>query len=470
MKRLSTRLAMKDGYSAETFRNTIVEWLKAGPPTRGVGELFETEDFANPKTISAGYCTLETFHLTKEKTDYEACKLTHIYREQTWVTEIILEVKPSNPKVYFNIECLGDITRFTEIPTVRTDVIRTFIKSGWVKENCLPITAEPIILNREAVEVLVSAIKGSYEGSLPLVYVSKLFDSTGYEVDETQLAKDLAGIAIVIVEENDTYLDELKERTNRQNPFNGHIGIYFPYINRPKIYRTTNRRWQGSLDAEIINETGDYTTAQTDIDNVGWGRLHGEILTYRAQESEELLNETINENGTLEEQLKEAKEKLHRAVMENKNLVERNEMLLQALNSRDNGLKIITAAPIDEFFNNEQYDLVVNILEKAFQTIEKDSRSHELLEGILEVNPLSGQGKIIDETIKKILSKGENPKDRDLAELKAIGFEVISDNNHYRLLYKGNDKYTITLYKTPSDTRSGKNMVSDIIKTISVYK
>ena len=47
---------------------------------------------------------------------------------------------------------------------------------------------------------------------------------------------------------------------------------------------------------------------------------------------------------------------------------------------------------------------------------------------------------------------------------------IVSDSNHYRLIYKGNDKYVITLHKTPSDVRSGKNLVSDILNTISVYR
>lgn len=147
-----------------------------------------------------------------------------------------------------------------------------------------------------------------------------------------------------------------------------------------------------------------------------------------------------------------------------------NESLRQALDSKDDGRKMLIAAPIDEFFTGEQYDLVITTLAKALRTTETNTRSYELLEGILALNALRGEGKEVDETLKRVLSKGETIKERDLLELKAIGFEVISDSNHYRLIYKGNDKYVITLHKTPSDVRSGKNLVSDILNTISVYK
>lgn len=173
MKVLSTRLAMRDGYLPEQFRRTIIEWLKAGPPSKEVGERYETEEITTKPTIlKAGYCTLETFILKRPDATYEACKLTHIYREQTWVTEAILKTTPhSESKVYINIDCLGDTTGFDEIPTVRTEIIRAFVKDGWLKEDILPISAEPIMLTGAEVNVVVDAINGSYRGSLPLVFV-----------------------------------------------------------------------------------------------------------------------------------------------------------------------------------------------------------------------------------------------------------------------------------------------------------
>ena len=472
MKVLSTRLAMRDGYLPEQFRRTIIEWLKAGPPSKEVGERYETEEITTKPTIlKAGYCTLETFILKRPDATYEACKLTHIYREQTWVTEAILKTTPhSESKVYINIDCLGDTTGFDEIPTVRTEIIRAFVKDAWLKEDILPISDEPIMLTGAEVNVVVDAINGSYRGSLPLIFVSKYFDSAGHEVDVQWLAKDLAGIGVVVAEQDDNYLEELKERTNRQNPFNGHIGIYFPHSRNARVYRPSDWRRYDSVNATIIKEVANYITAQTDAEGVSWEQLHGEILAHRAKESEDLLNETINENGTLEDQLKEAKEKLHRAVKETKLLAAQNESLLQALNARDDGRRMLIAAPIDEFFSGEQYDLVVTTLAKVLRTTETNTRAYELLEGILALNALRGEGKEVDETLKRVLSKGENVKERDLLELKAIGFEVVSDSNHYRLIYKGNDKYVVTLHKTPSDARSGKNLVSDILKTISIYR
>ena len=123
-----------------------------------------------------------------------------------------------------------------------------------------------------------------------------------------------------------------------------------------------------------------------------------------------------------------------------------------------------------EFFDGEQHDLVVSILTKALRDCDSANRDFELLSDILNENPIVGNGKGTLEKIKKIFSTTDGLKENDFSKLKEIGFEFISDQNHYKIRYKNNEKYQFTIYKTPSDYRGGKNMASDIIKKISVYK
>jgi len=469
MKVLSTWLDMKENYPSERFRHTIAEWLKAGPPSKGGGVQYETKEVSTtPIVLKAGYCTLEAFVLKRINTTYEACRLTHIFREQKWIIEVILMTTHSQNRVFININCLGDTTKFNEIPIIRTEIIRAFIRDGWLKEDILPINSEAIMLTRECIDIVVDAINGSYRGKLPLVFVSKYFDTAGREVDVQRLAKELAGMAIVVAEQDDIYLEELKERTNKKNPFNGHIGLYYSN-STSRTYRPLGGKY-GSIHAAIIKDVTKYVSAQADVEGISWEKLENERLSKQAKENEDLSNEVLIKNSTLEDQLKEAKEKLHEATKENRSLSVQNESLRQALDEKNDGRRMLLAAPINEFFVGEQHDLIVTVLKKALRTMETNTRSYELLEGIIARNGLLGKGKEVDDTLKRVLSKGENIKERDLLDLKEIGFEVISESNHYRLIYKGNDKYVITLPKTPSDFRGGKNLVSDILKTISVYK
>ena len=109
-------------------------------------------------------------------------------------------------------------------------------------------------------------------------------------------------------------------------------------------------------------------------------------------------------------------------------------------------------------------------LNNALRNYTTDSRAYELLEAIIAANPECGNGREILATVKSVLSGGQAPRDSDFAKLRAVGFEVVSEQNHYKLRFMGNEKYWFTLFKTPSDARSGKNLVSDITKKISIYK
>lgn len=77
-----------------------------------------------------------------------------------------------------------------------------------------------------------------------------------------------------------------------------------------------------------------------------------------------MLDEAIDENGSLDEQLKQAKEKIHKLVQENAVLTSQKEALQRALREDTKG-RLILAADIPEFFDGEQYDLLVTILTKS---------------------------------------------------------------------------------------------------------
>lgn len=112
----------------------------------------------------------------------------------------------------------------------------------------------------------------------------------------------------------------------------------------------------------------------------------------------------------------------------------------------------------------------MTILTNALQNYAEDTRAYELLKATIDDNPVKGYGKEIFERIKQIFSRGEGIKDKEFAELRELGFEVVSEKNHYKIVFKGDEKYWFPISKTPSDGRSGKNLASDIVKKLTVYK
>ena len=152
-------------------------------------------------------------------------------------------------------------------------------------------------------------------------------------------------------------------------------------------------------------------------------------------------------------------------------LTAKNESLQTALSRSESVQMIIEPSEIPEFFEGEQHDLVVSILTKALQNCgSKDTRQKELITDLLAHNKIIGNGKEMLEVVKAVFANGEDLSSKELADLKRVGFEITSDNTHYKLVYKGS-KYWFSLAKTTSDkNHSGKNLTSDITKTLSIYK
>lgn len=114
------------------------------------------------------------------------------FHEQTWTTEVIFQEALASKTVFFHIDCSRDATRFDEAPDIRTDVIRTFIKSGSVKQVAIPITSEPIEVTQELEQCIISAVKGHYTEEMPMVFITPFFGTMGTAVSEDALAKKLS--------------------------------------------------------------------------------------------------------------------------------------------------------------------------------------------------------------------------------------------------------------------------------------
>lgn len=65
---------------------------------------------------------------------------------------------------------------------------------------------------------------------------------------------------------------------------------------------------------------------------------------------------------------------------------------------------VIHKAPIKEFFDGEQHNLIVTVLNNALRNYTTDSRAYELLEAIIVANPECVNGREILATVKSVLS------------------------------------------------------------------
>ena len=468
MRIVSTKLALKADFEKDDFYAILSSWFQENKIYTAVGELFMLAEDKDNAKVEAQFSAVETFTVEREGVKYLLFKVTHEYYQQKWTTEVIYRINGNKKDVIIHINCSGDITRFENVPVTRLGIIRSFVNSGKLESSVFPVAEKPLYLTSDKVEWLARVINGNYECELPLIFVSKIFNTAGYQINVDVVAQRLAGMAYVLAEKGDDFVEELRNKTSGRNPYNGHIRVYYKGGASKEYYERAGRG--NSIDNDIIKNIMEYVTAQADKEDITWDAFYNERVAVHMKENNEMLDEALNENGSLAEQLSEAKEKIRRLIKENSGLNAQKDALKKALcNATER--RLIEQADIPEFFDGEQYDLIVSALKKVLASYGEDSRAYELLNGILANNEIIGNGDHMEEIVKKVLSSGENPTERDFVALKAVGFEVVSDNNHYKLVYKGNAKYTFSLFKTASDRqRGGKNNVSDILKRLSVYR
>ncbi|MDE6397930.1 MAG: hypothetical protein K2L51_01265 [Clostridiales bacterium] len=466
MKILSTKLPLKDDVTKEQIYQTIIRWLKDNKQCKVAAEKFEQAENKDAVRIVEGYVTLETLTGKRNEIQYLAVRLTHIYKEQTWETELLYGESVTEKSVTIHIHCLGDATLFKKPPIVRTEIIRAFIADGLAKNGKLPIQATPIYADYDTLDYLATVMTTRYDQPIPMVYVSKIFDSSGYNSDIDKLSRNLAGIAHIVVEQNGDFAYNLKERTNGNNPFNGHIAIYYPNGKIDRL-RQSDIAVYGAADSRILADVIAAVTAQVDKDAPTWQQLY----TDKIAADTVLLEDYMSGYDSLEDKLKAAKEKITALTEENTVLRNKNDSLQAALSVSGIEENIISKSPVEEFYEGEQHDLLVTVLrEAATRCGGFEMRQYELINSLLENNDYIGNGRETLEVVKKVLSSGEAIGKREIAELERVGFKLVAEQNHYKIVYRGNERYWFTISKTPSDRRSGQNNASDIIKRLTVYQ
>lgn len=402
MKILSTKLPIKDDVGKEQVYQTIIKWLKDSKPCKAVGEKFEQAENKDDVRIVAGYATIETLTGKRNDTQYLAVRLTHIYKEQTWETEILYGESTTEKSVAIHIHCSGDTTLFKKPPIVRTEIIRAFIADGRVKNGKLPMQTTPIYAEYDMLYYLATIMSTRYDQSIPMVYVSKIFDSSGYNADIEKLARNLAGIAYIVAERNGDFSFNLKERSNGNNPFNGHIAIYYPNGKVDRL-KQSDISIYGAADSQIYADVIAAVMAQVDKDAPTWQQLYTEKMATDTV----LLEDYMSGYDFLEDKLKAAKEKITSLTEENKVLRNKNDSLQAALAMCGIEESIIAKSPVAEFFDGEQHDLLVMVLKEAAARCGGfDTRQHELINSLLENNEYIGNGRETNEVVKRVLSSG----------------------------------------------------------------
>lgn len=300
---------------------------------------------------------------------------------------------------------------------------------------------------------------------LPVIYISRTFFDD-YAIDVNSIANDLMGMGHVVVEPSRKFSYRLRMSVGGQNAYGGSVGIYWPedggnYI----IFRPSDFTNQQEMKKAIISEIRHSLLNSRPNNFCTW---HG------AQDiSSRLSYNTLRESGSKElsnyiksfdseiiakaQQLADAEKEIIRL----KSQIEEYKRTYV----KKTGITI-DAGSEQNFFESEIKDIIINALEEGINRTVKDSRRQHILTALVQANTYYGEGSRMRDRVKDALSKYDGMNAGIRRALEGIGFELSEDGKHFKLIFRGDDRYTFSIATTPSDRRGGPNSVSDINKRL----
>ncbi len=355
----------------------------------------------------------------------------------------------------------------------RPRLMKTILKLGYgAEDNNLLISDREILITENNLDLAEKVICGRTKYLLPVVYVTKRFIDNVTILDTKELAKDLAGTAHVIVEESTEITAKLKERTNGINPFNGAVHIYYTDKVGTRIIPDDFSK-ANAFRFKIVNSVCRRLSQVKVDDKYTWG-------TIRYQKLLEKYRQDQKENSELEkvcEEILELKEKEHAQLVADMELelnelrskVQNYEYAFQSRKKEQIG-NIMFNCSEEEFFEGEIKDMILKLLQDEKKKMDTDPnqrgwRRYHVLEALLKDNEIVGKGQDLDTELKDILSRIDRINAKDRKRLRELGF-VSRENKHNKLYFHEDDRYLITLGKTPSDSRAASNSASTAINTI----
>lgn len=308
-----------------------------------------------------------------------------------------------------------------------------------------------------------------------MIYVSKT--AAGKDpLSISWLASRLKGAAHVLVEKTPEEAVRLRELCGGTREMYGAIRIYYPSasVQRKKyLFGSATGNEEIRLE-KIIRNVIHYWVSQRTAPLYTWQGVMREMLNdqlssqiAKRMEAEAARQKAENEIDQVydefDEDFKALQEKVTELTKTNEALQYENQGLRAKLAAAD-ATPLLLMGDEEDFYQGEIRDIVLGAIDDAFSTIESSTRRADVLGDVLENNPYRHLSDERKQKIKSLFKGYKSISGTMKQELADMGFELTEAGKHYKLTYRGDSRYLVTIGKTPSDNRSGSNTASEIGK------
>lgn len=353
-----------------------------------------------------------------------------------------------------------------ESPNVgkKPHVIRSILENfGGGVDGEFSVTDKPHRLKIDEKEGIVVVINGNSSNRMPVVYLS--VDSKGKAATSPEiLARTLSGMAHVVIEPNRAFSFLVRNDVDDNNAYGGAAAIYWPKSSERTLFlpQFTLKRKDFAdhivtrIRLSLLSQLTPEHCTWNDICNIRNQRRIEELKSIGSIEVEEYVKTFDSQIATKDEEIKRLKQQLHSTNI-------RGDGRRDADRCRFN---ITLESQEAEFYQDEKLGIIFDALASYRTSLEPNSR-RSIIVNDLSLNNKNDQvderDQILSE-LKRILKGASSIDAKTRSALKNMGFEIISESGHLKTIFRGDERCSVTLPKTSSDHRWGKNAIRDLKK------
>lgn len=319
--------------------------------------------------------------------------------------------------------------------------IDELLRCHLIKDNGIPLTNQPIMISQDNYQQVINWLETNK--LLPVLYIN-------YEqvVDPIYLANQLRGIAYVMYEENKDINQRMKKQC--QNiPLHGRIMI--DYLNHDyKAYRLSKKESQDQLQQRILHKMSLFLKQRRYGNRYDFHYLQKSYLDSLKSLAQDYEKQTIDELGKEIDKLEEEKRKycdLIRQLEKESSLLQTQNDILEEELSFQECYTILDKGDIKEYYQAEQKDVLLDMLEDDVKKKNVGDVDINILEDILKQNPKAGTRDEYLEKIFRVLISSY-----DIHRLKKYGIYIKGDKSKHPIaVFFDDPRYQSTISSTPSD-------------------
>ena len=465
MLTFSTVFPLSETTNSSEIRALIRKWLIGSQHSAFSEQSDFSDDNKSKWTVHLDNESLRGSILCRDGTEYIATRYEN--RDSsgvTWTTDITYEGREGENRICVQVQCESSRTALALPPARKPYIVRQLVEEfGGGNDGALVVSDQPIVLTNNDIDFAARIINGKANNILPVIFLSAP-TSGNFLIDAQDLSRWLSGMAHVVVEPNREFSFRLMHEVNHNNAYGGAIALYWPDHGKKELLLARDYDFDSKALAREISKlirdrairirvprslTWDYQTeiiAQVELE-----RLKSE----GSSNLDEYIDNFDTEIKAKDRAIEEAEGEIRRLQAEIHNL--------RAQTNQLSGEPVIVRGNEKDLYERETAEIVFDILLKAAREAKENSRRKHVLDSLVSANSSSSNRQDYASRIKDLLSQYRKLDSQTLHELEEMGFEVSSDGKHHKLLFRGDNRYVVSMPKTSSDHRAGKNLVSQII-------